>query len=64
MYVKKKVLEAVTLYFRNSRKKYTKLEDDELMDYISQHEKYKHVRTQDLCKMMEKRRFCLVREHY
>ena len=60
----KTVLQAVTLYFPNSRKKYTNLEDVNLIDYISQYERYKHVRTQDLWKLMEKKKvlFCLVRE--
>jgi len=52
----KTVLQAVTLYFPNSRKKYTKLEDDDLLEYISQHDSYKHVRTQDLWKMIEKKK--------
>ena len=52
----KTVLQAVTLYFPNSRKKYTNLEDVNLIDYISQHERYKHVRTQDLWKLMEKKK--------
>ena len=51
----KTVLQAVTLYFPNIRKKYTKLEDDDLFGYNSQHERYKHVRTQHLWKMMEKK---------
>ena len=43
--------------------KYTELEDDELIFYTSQHERYKHVRTQDLCEIMGNK-LCLVREHY
>ena len=33
--------------------KYTNLEDDDLIGYISQHDGYKHDRTQGLWKMME-----------
>jgi len=34
--------------------KYTKLENDDLICYTSQHDRYTHVRTQDMWKMMGK----------
>jgi hypothetical protein len=37
--------------------KYTKLKDDDLICYTSQRDRYKHVRTQDLWKIMGKKCF-------
>ena len=52
----KTVLQAVTCYFPNRRKRYTNLEDEDLIGYISQYERYKHARTNDLWKLMERKK--------
>ena len=55
MYVKKLYYGHLPFTFPNSSKKYTNLEGDNLIGYISQHERYKHVRAQHFWKEMEKR---------
>ena len=59
MQEKKSILAKVVLDLLEGIKytKYTKLEDDDLCGYNSQHDGYKNGRTEDLLKMMETKRF-------
>jgi hypothetical protein len=57
MYVKKTVLQAVTLYFPNRKiKYYTEAEDNSLLKFITQHKRYKAARGVRLWKLMERKK--------
>ena len=57
MYVKKTVLQPVTLYFPNRKMKYyTEAEDNNLLKFIVQHERYKAARGVRLWKLMERKK--------
>ena len=57
MYVKKTVLQAITFYFPNRKMKYyTEAEDDNLLKFITQNERYKAARGVRLWKLMERKK--------